>query len=346
VKLFVRAPAVAVALIALTSGCAGSPSATAVSGVDAQSIGRLTAPAPLATGLPAVRAGAATPVESRIVRGDQQVLVTQSFANTSTTGWIAYKSCLTAGTSPKKRQGSIPKCGSQASQDPPGGGALELTGPVTYRSGLAGYDTALPTANGLEITFDYYSFDGSGADGSLVYLADGSQSPPQEPGSNKNCGGCLGYVPAFRRPGLPGAYLGVGLDEYGDFGRFLPGGPGQIGQTIYLGGAQSIGYEYLGGVVNGSGRQVSLPFDLDSPQEQTRPTTPLTFYISIAADGLVEVAIDIHDGNGPVTYVSKNIVGVAGQPAVPATVYVGFIGSCGGDDDRHQVNNLEIETLQ
>jgi hypothetical protein len=62
--------------------------------------------------------------------------------------------------------------------------------------------------------------------------------------------------------------------------------------------------------------------------------------------GLVEVAIDIHDGNGPVTYVLQNIVGIAGEPAVPATVYLGFIGSCGALTDRHQVNNLEIETLQ
>jgi hypothetical protein len=344
VKRFFEFPVVA--LIALTSGCAGSTPAAPVSMVGAQSLGHLARPLPLATGGSAVRVGLATPLESRIVRRSRQVLVAQSFAGTSATGWVTDQSCLTAGKS-SKRKGSIPACGSKAPRDAPGGGALELTGPVDYTDGLAGYGTALPTANGLEIVFDYYSFDGTGADGSLVYLTDGSQSPPQKPGSNKNCGGCLGYVPISPRwPGLPDAYLGVGLDEYGDFGRLLPGGPGQIGQTIYLGGAQSIGYAYLGGVVNNSGQQVSLPFDLDEPQDQTRPTTPLTFYISITAAGLVEVAIDIHDGNGPVTYVSENIVGVAGQPAVPPTVYVGFIGSCGGYDDRHQLNNLEIETLQ
>jgi hypothetical protein len=251
---------------------------------------------------------------------------------------------LTAGT-PSEPKGSIPACGVNAPQDPPGQGALELTTPTSNTQGLAGYHKALPTANGLQIVFDYYSFDGSGADGSLVYLADGSLPRPKRPGASNDCGGCLGYVPSGRKHGLSGAYLGVGLDEYGDFGRFLPGGPGQIGQTIYLGGAQSIGYEYLGGVVNGLGQQASLPFDLDFPGDQSRPT-PLTFYISITAAGLVEVAIDIHDGNGPVTYVSENIVGVAGQPAVPATVYVGFIGSCGSADDRHQVNDLTISTLQ
>jgi hypothetical protein len=52
-----------------------------------------------------------------------------------------------------------------------------------------------------------------------------------------------------------------------------------------------------------------------------------------------------HDGNGFVEYVSKNIVGAKGQPAVPATVYVGFVGSNGYDYDRRQIDDVTITTL-
>jgi hypothetical protein len=58
------------------------------------------------------------------------------------------------------------------------------------------------------------------------------------------------------------------------------------------------------------------------------------------------VAFDIHDGNGYVTYISKNIVGIAGQPLVPRKVWIGFNASTGGSVDRHQIDNLRVATIR
>jgi hypothetical protein len=91
-----------------------------------------------------------------------------------------------------------------------------------------------------------------------------------------------------------------------------------------------------------------LPFDLDR-SDQTGLIkgrgNGITIDVVLAPSGLVEVALDRHDGQGFVTYLSESIVGVAGQPPVPATVFVGFIGSTGGLHDRHEITDLTISTL-
>ena len=337
----------AVAALALVSGCAGSGTTTPAggSGPLAQSAQRGTRPMVLASGAPRARVGVASAKRSRIVRGSPTVLVSESFAGTSTKGWYAKDdACLTAGTASTPK-GSIPECGANAPQDQPGDGVLELTTPNYSQIGMAGWHKALPTANGLDIQFTLYSFQGStpGADGTLVYFTDGSLDHPGRPAGT---GGSLGYINGSRHQGLANAYLGVGFDEFGNFSGFLPGGPGFVPETVALGGAASIGYTYLGGVTNSEGQPASLPFDLDDPASQTRPTNAPTIDVSLTSAGLLEVAIDIHDGNGPVTYLSETIVGVNGQPAVPATVYVGFISSTGGSYNRHQIGGLTISTLE
>ena len=337
--------ALGIAGLSLLAGCAGATGGTpAGSGALAQSVQRATRPVMLASGAPWARVGAASPKASRIKRGAGTVLLTQSFANSTTKGWYAKDSaCLTAGTGSAPK-GSIQPCGAGAPLDPPGGGALELTGATYYDLGLAGWHEPLPTANGLEIQFTLYAFDGTtpGADGTLLYLTDGALKHPTMPAGS---GGSLGYIQGKKGRGLAHAYLGIGFDEYGNFSNFLPDGPGFIPETVALGGAEAIGYEYIGGVTNGSGEPASLPFDLDSPSSTTRPANAPTIDVSLTSAGLLEVAIDIHDGNGPVTYISETIVGVNGQPAVPANVFVGFIGSTGGSYNRHQIGDLTISTL-
>ena len=273
------------------------------------------------------------------------VLVSESFANTSSApGWLHSKgACLTAGTKPKA-PGSLAPCGKNAPLDPPGSGALQLTAPVNNDVNFVAWHKALPTANGLNIQYNLYSFDGTspGADGSLVFFTYGSDKPPKMAAGT---GGYLGYL-SGGGTGLNYAYLGVGFDEYGNFSNSLTNGPGFVPETVALGGSYLQQYQYLGGVTNGSGVPASLPFMLDDPSSPTRPANAPTIDISLTPAGLVEVAIDIHDGNGPVTYLSENIVGIAGQPAVPPSVFVGFMGATGGLDNRHQIGSLTISTLQ
>jgi len=339
-----------VAALALLSGCSGGAltAPPGGNGPAAQAVAHAAHPLTLASGVPWARVRAGTPKQSRIIRGDGTVLVSETFANISTPkhDWFwKDDACLTAGTASTPKS-SIPACGANAPQDYPGSGALELTAPALNALGLAGWHQALPTANGLDIQFTLSSFDGSspGADGTLVFLSDGSAKHPTKPAG---AGGALGYINHNKRnTGLPGAYLGGGRDEYGNFSDYLLDGPGFIPETVALGGAETAGYAYLGGVTNGSGEPSSLPFDIDQPNSPTRPANAPTINISLTAAGLLEVGIDIHDGNGLVTYISEDIVGVNGQPAVPDSVYVGFIASTGTFYNRHQITNLTISTLQ
>jgi uncharacterized repeat protein (TIGR01451 family) len=90
------------------------------------------------------------------------------------------------------------------------------------------YQDALPFTAGLDVTFSFYDYDtvptfvSSGADGVSFFLADGSQ-PLEVPGG---FGGSLGYAQTtgpFPVDGILGGYLGVGFDEYDNFGNNLEG---------------------------------------------------------------------------------------------------------------------------
>jgi hypothetical protein len=60
----------------------------------------------------------------------------------------------------------------------------------------------------LKIEFDYVSWAGTGADGLALYLFD---ADVDSAGTQGRAGGALGYC------GLKGAYVGIGLDQYGTF---------------------------------------------------------------------------------------------------------------------------------
>ena len=107
-------------------------------------------------------------------------------------------------------------------------------------------------------------------------------------------------------------------------------------------GADSTQYYYLGGALNAQGQPASLPFDWDQPGSKNRPATGPTVFVTLSPTGYLSCAVDIHDGNGFKTYYAQSIVGIAGQPAVPANVYVGITGSNGDGVNRHQIENLSI----
>ena len=115
-------------------------------------------------------------------------------------------------------------------------------------------------------------------------------------------------------------------------------------QTIAVRGAASMGYPYLGGATNAGGHAASLPFKLDQPGT-TRPANAPTIRATLTAAGNLSVAIDRHDGAGFVTYYTQSIAGVAGQPPVPAKVYVGLTGATAGYFARHQIGGLAVTSL-
>ncbi len=150
--------------------------------------------------------------------------------------------------------------------DPNGDGWLRLTGKSTYQTGFVYYNKSIPANQGLIIDFDYASWGGNGADGISFFLFDGTTSTFNI-GAN---GGSLGYAQKCGLNGLSGGYLGIGLDEFGNFSNpneCRIGGPGYRPDSVAIRGPGSLltGYAYIAG----SSR---LTTGIDTPNVATRPS--------------------------------------------------------------------------
>ncbi|WP_198293477.1 PKD domain-containing protein [Algoriphagus resistens] len=162
--------------------------------------------------------------------------------------------------------------GAYLTNQPAGQGALRLTqaeGGTQY--GDAGYayiDIPFSFKYGVKVSFEYFSYGSTstiGADGISFFMFDGrygNVSGPWEfrPGGY---GGSLSYAPhtGNSNPGMTGGYIGVSLDEYGNFatkteGRntgiedYDPSEAPPIGlyirqNSILVRGPQNVGYPYI-----------------------------------------------------------------------------------------------------
>jgi type IV pilus assembly protein PilY1 len=153
----------------------------------------------------------------------------------------------------------------QTLPDPAGQGALRFTNgwPGGYAQNGAIVSTApFPTGQGVSITFKTVTYrgdqgggDNDGADGMSFYLMDASTlntSGINGVGSGDgngigSWGGSLGYTCSnANRPynGLIGAYLAVGIDEYGNFLNGANFMPGYTGNNPIWGDNSALGYGY------------------------------------------------------------------------------------------------------
>ncbi len=148
-----------------------------------------------------------------------------TFANRTQLGKLALPNvvsssniaCLTAGLSTS--QTPIPGCDLPA-PDPNGSGALRLTYALNNEAGGVTMTSAFPTANGIDVSFDSYQYGGTGADGISLAFAVANPADPIPPSTTGPAGGHLGYAGGAAAPsgnGLPYGYLGLGLDNYGNF---------------------------------------------------------------------------------------------------------------------------------
>ncbi|HWX26261.1 MAG TPA: PilC/PilY family type IV pilus protein [Steroidobacteraceae bacterium] len=149
----------------------------------------------------------------------------------------------------------------QTLPDPANTGALRFTNGAPYGNNEGGaIVSAVPfdTSNGVQITFKSISYRGDsgggtsdGADGISFFLVDGATIP-----SIGSQGGSLSYTcsnpgnigghPVI--DGVAGGYLGLGIDEYGNFlnaGDNTATGFGQQGGRIGLRGAGNVAWSYL-----------------------------------------------------------------------------------------------------
>ena len=236
-----------------------------------------------------------------------------------------------------------------------GTGYLRLTNAIGNQAGTAVDQGAFPAPQGFSISFEFFSYgktSTSGADGFSVYLIDGATTTFRI-GAD---GGSLGYAQRLREPGTssvitPGVsngYVGIGIDEFGNYsnasegrsGGFVPSGltPHAITIRGKGNGTAATEYPYLAS----SGR---LPFTLDVATARAQETSGdyrrafIDFIPFTNTNGSTayRITVRIQHGNSVTTALSNIEL-----PPPPPTLRIGFSGSTGGSNNIHEIRSLAI----
>ncbi|GAB5562565.1 MAG: hypothetical protein SynsKO_42120 [Synoicihabitans sp.] len=254
-------------------------------------------------------------------------VLSESFTNATTSdpNWIF------AGT------GFTPVLTGDGSTDPVGDGWLRLTSNGGNQATSAYNNTAFNAAGTtVYASFQYASWGGSGADGIAFFLFDGSET--FSVGAN---GGSLGYAQkvgtgADDNAGLAGGYIGVAIDEYGNFSNPTEGrvgGPGRTIDSISVRGDEASNYAYLGG-------SSTLATSIDTPGVGTRPSVVNTVQILLTATNQLTVTLQ----QGAVA--AQTVLQLDLSSSVrPNTLKLGFASGTGGANNFHEVRNVEATTI-
>jgi len=239
---------------------------------------------------------------------------------------------------------------------------LRLTDNTTAVATVAAAPGTFPaSSNWISVEFKHYAYGGTGADGMAFILSDAAI--PVVPGA---FGGSMGYAQKSNPgsdctivggcPGFAGGWIGVAIDEYGNFsanteGRTGGAAPGQTLDSISVrgSGAGMVGYPYLGGTAT-----LTPPIDAPSPAtaglgHAYRLTVDARNYTWNGTTGAKTalVAVD-RDTTGSGTNYSPLIPGFdayAVNPAqadVPADWQLSFTGSSGALTNIHEISGLKI----
>ncbi|SBN62060.1 conserved repeat domain-containing protein [Curtobacterium sp. 9128] len=220
-------------------------------------------------------------------------------------------------------------------------GRLRLTDDSRGQAGSWSTADTFPSTLGLDIEFEYamYSDDPrAGADGLLVYLADGAA----EPGIG-GTGAALGYA---CRPestqgqgpcdtaGIPGGFAAIALDRYGNFS--LPindSGPGVTPDAVVVRGSGdgTDGYRFVANAV-APGR-----VETDGPTTRT-----VRVQLLPGDDGELAVSVQLEAGGGMRTVLDGVPLHGAGQAALPPTLRLGFAGATGAHVNVHEIDSLSV----
>lgn len=228
-------------------------------------------------------------------------------------------------------------------------GRLGMTQASPKQSTSATYQRLFPAANNLvTIEFDQYAHSGNGADGMAVVLSDARVTP--QPGA---FGGPLGYGFKPGVNGFAGGWLGVGIDEYGNFsGEGGATNKGRRQQSVVVRGSGSgsgtSGYNYLKGTCNNGADNTGgncLSPTVDSGSDSNRPHRyRLTIDSRIGGQSMVKV--ERNTGGGYSTLIdSFNAATQSGQAAIPENLLLSLTGSTGDATNAHQIDNVRICAL-
>ncbi len=226
-------------------------------------------------------------------------------------------------------------------------GYLRLTNNTGNNAKAVTVPGIFPAAgNYISVEFKHYAYNGTGADGVAVTLSD--YSVPAVPGAY---GGSLGYAQETGiHDGFAGGWIGVGIDEYGNYqntneGRL--GGPGLTVESVGIRGSGSgqLGYNWLGGTAT------------LSPIVDNRGSTTASpgYYYQVIVDARNAAATAVavnRDTTGTGTSYTQ-LIGTTNvfttatglgftQAPVPANWQISFTGSTGGSTNIHEIGAVRI----
>ena len=230
-----------------------------------------------------------------------------------------------------------------------GQSVLRMTNEENNLSTRASYLNKIPWANNrVEVTFKHYAYGTKGqwddADGIAVVFS--NASAPLEVGGT---GGSLGYAQKGRllacwKDGFTGGWLGIGLDEYGNYSdddECREGGPGEIPQAVAVrgNGRGTDGYEYIVGTESLT-PPISNPTSPNpAPGHRYKIIVDTRANNGVPEDWLMRVLRDT--GTGFTELLRTDLKGVQSSPP-PEEVYLSFTGSTGEETNIHEIDNLEI----
>lgn len=241
---------------------------------------------------------------------------------------------------------------------------LRLTNNTAANAKAATVPGIFPAAgNYISVEFKQYAYNGSGADGIAVTLSD--YAVPAVPGA---FGGSLGYAQksnpgsdcttAGGCPGFAGGWVGVALDEYGNYSAATEGrvlGPGATAQSVGVRGPGSgqNGYRWMGGAlgvgnISNNGSTTPAPGYMYQVIVDARnsATNQILVYVnrdSTAKDGTSYTNL-FGGAGGFNAYTEANYALSQGwiSSLIPNNWQISFTGSTGGANNIHEIGGLRI----
>ncbi|WP_304941051.1 DUF4347 domain-containing protein, partial [Tychonema sp. LEGE 07203] len=283
--------------------------------------------------------------------------------------------------------GILPAFGGRA----PGDGALQLTPAANNREAFVIYNNPIPSTDGIRVKFDIYSYgsnattaapfpydrspnliDGQPGDGLGFFLIDGTASPTRPGGF----GGSLGYAPqnGGAISGIQGGYLGIGLDEYGNFSRNAEGRTGpepapipnsSLGNfrpdSVTLRGREANNYPFLTNAIvpfgidniptsityTGTFSDFNFSNTFTTNRDQARRAVQVTLNPSndpVDPNRLTVAFDENFDGIYETTLIDIDDLAEINGP-VPRNFKFGFGSSTGTGNNIHELQNVVVETV-
>ena len=193
--------------------------------------------------------------------------------------------------------------------------------------------------NRVVVEFDFLAYGGSGADGVAVTLSDGNVTPVAG-----GFGGSLGYAQRSGISGFAGGWLGVGIDEFGNFSNATEarvGGPGFRRDAVALrgSGAGTTGYPYLAGTTTLT-PGIDVSGATPGPNHRYRITVDNREGVVAGA----QVSVERDTGGGFTTLIAPFNIFAANpaQAPVPENFRLSLTGSTGGSTNVHELDNLQV----